>query len=311
LKLKGNTVKMSRQNTLKLAYSKSYASADAFVSTPDMSRLHVLRLADEQEVLEFLKMRPVHTVVMASFIQDNGLESPNNRGKFYSYRNSAGRLEGVALIGHSTLVEARTEDALTAFALIARESETPIHIMMSDGDSIERFWRYYSGETRQPRLVCEERLFEIKHPVMVREAVPGLRPATAAELMPVAEAHAEVAFEESGVNPMEKDREGYLKRVLRRIEQDRVWVVFDEDKLVFKADIIAETSDVMYLEGIYVNSENRGKGLGANCLSQLSRVLLEKVKYVCLLSNVDFQQAHSAYLKAGFKSNDCCVTMFV
>jgi hypothetical protein len=40
-------------------------------------------------------------------------------------------------------------------------------------------------------------------------------------------------------------------------------------------------------------------------------VLLERVKYVCLLSNVNFRQAHNAYLKAGFKSSDCCVTMFV
>ncbi|MBS1795042.1 MAG: GNAT family N-acetyltransferase [Acidobacteria bacterium] len=277
----------------------------------NLSRVSALTEADQPEVLEFLKVRPVHTVVMTSFIQDNGIESASNRGVFYGYRNTAGTLEGVALIGHTTLVEARTDDALTVLALKARESETPIHIMMSDGNSIEAFWQYYSDENQQPRLVCEERLFEIKHPVMVREAVPGLRLAAADELLPIAEAHAEVAFEESGVNPMEKDREGYLKRVLRRIEQGRVWVVFEDGKLIFKADVIAETSDVMYLEGIYVDPENRGQGVGANCLSQLSRALLEKVKHVCLLSNVEFHQAHNAYLKAGFKSKDCCVTMFV
>jgi uncharacterized protein len=277
----------------------------------NQSRVRVLTEADQPEVLRFLQVRPVHTVVMTSFINDNGLENPSNRGRFFGYRNFAGELEGVALIGHTTLVEARSDEALIALALKARESETPIHIMMSDGNSIERFWQYYSGETRQPRLVCEERLFEIKHPVMVREAVPGLRPAAAAELLQIAQAHALVAFEESGVNPLEKDREGFLKRVLRRIEQGRVWVVFEDHKLVFKADVVAETADVMYLEGIYVSPENRGRGFGANCLSQLSRVLLEKVKYVCLLSNVGYAQAHHAYLKAGFKSKDCCVTMFV
>ena len=277
----------------------------------DLSRVQTLTESDTREVLDFLKVRPVHTVVMTSFIQDNGLENPSNRGKFFGYRNAAGEFEGVALIGHTTLVEARSEDALIALALKARESETPIHIMMSDGNSIESFWQFYANENQKPRLVCEERLFEIKHPVMVRETVAGLRLATAAELLPIAEAHAEVAFEESGINPLEKDREGYLKRVLRRIEQGRIWTVFDEGKLVFKADVIAETDEVMYLEGIYVNPDSRGRGLGAGCLSQLSRILLEKVKHVCLLSNVDFQQAHNAYLKAGFKSKDCCVTMFV
>jgi hypothetical protein len=44
---------------------------------------------------------------MKSFIIDNGMESNMNRGSFVGYRNANGDLEGVALIGHSTLVEAR------------------------------------------------------------------------------------------------------------------------------------------------------------------------------------------------------------
>ena len=41
---------------------------------PDLSRLHRLTEADRTEVLEFLSIRPVHTVVMASFIADNGID---------------------------------------------------------------------------------------------------------------------------------------------------------------------------------------------------------------------------------------------
>lgn len=289
------------------ANSPEHSSPDA----ANLSRVRILTQKDCTEVLEFLKKRPVHTVVMTSFINDNGLESPKNRGKFYGYRNTAGKLEGVALIGHTTLVESHTNEALMSLALKARETETPIHMMMADGNSIVSFWQYYSAENTEPRLVCEERLFEIKYPVPVREPVAGLRLATEEDLAPVAEAHAEVAFFESGVNPLERDREGFLQRVLRRIKQNRVWVVFDDEKLVFQAQIVAETSEVKYLEGIYVNPAYRGKGIGTNCLSQLSRKLLEEVSYVCLLSNVDFKNAHQAYLKAGFKSKDSCVTIFV
>ncbi len=301
---------------LQLAYNAENTRATSldFVfanAVANLNRVSLLTESDRPEALEFLKKRPVHTVVMTSFINDNGIDSPNNRGKFYAYRNAAGQLEGVALIGHTTLVECHSENALTALALKARESETPIKIMMSDGDSIEYFWQFYSGEQHEPRLVCEERLFEIKFPVIVRDPVENLRLATEADLLPVAEAHAEIAFVESGINPLEKDREGFLSRVLRRINQNRVWVVFDNEKLVFQTQIVAETDDVMYLEGVYVNPEYRGKGIGSNCLSQLSRTLLENVKHVCLLSNVDFQGAHKAYAKAGFKSKDCCVTIFV
>lgn len=304
---------MKLQLATKINDARSVSARRQFVPVvvPDLSRLRMLTENDKQEVLNFLAQRPVHTIVMTSRLHDNEIESDQNRGRFYGYRNTSGNLEGVALIGHTTLVDVRSEEALIALAITARESKTPLHIMMSDGDSIESFWDYYSGGTKQPRLVCSERLFEIKFPVPVREYVPGLRRATEAELIQIAEAHAEIALEESGVNPMVKDREGFLKRVLRRINQGRNWaVVDDEGNLIFKADIVAETPDVNYLEGIYVHPDYRGKGIGANCLSQLSRILLEKVRHVCLLSNENSSGAHQVYLKAGFKSQDCCVTIF-
>jgi GNAT superfamily N-acetyltransferase len=302
---------------LQTATNTKYNKLDAVIgmsfvkAVPSLERLQPLTEADRLEVSEFLAVRPVHTVVMKSFIQDNGLESADNRGKFYGYRNAAGTLEGVALIGHTTLLESRSEDALTAFAIIARTSETPIHILMSDGNTTETFWQYFAEENQTPRLVCTELLFELNFPFLVQDCKWDVRPAKADELDQIAEAHAEVAFIESGVNPLEKDREGFLKRTLRRIEKERTFVVFDNGKLVFKADIIAETSDVIYLEGIYVAPEYRGQGVASSCLSMLSLELLNRVQNICLLSNVEFKNAHRSFLKAGYKNTDCCQTIFV
>lgn len=278
---------------------------------PEMSRLESLGAANEAEVLAFLKIRPVHTVVMTSFIQDNGMESASNRGVFYGYRNASGALEGVALIGHTTLVEARSEDSLTAFALIARQSETPLHIVMSDGETAERFWKRYTGDNRKARLVCTELLFELSFPFLVQECKWNVRLAEMSELEQIAVAHDEVAFIESGVSPMEKDREGFLKRCARRIEQKRTFVVFEGDKLVFKADIVAETTETIYLEGIYVAPEMRGQGVGSSCLSNLSLQLMERAENISLLTNVEFKGAHASFAKAGFRNTDCCKTIFV
>jgi uncharacterized protein len=280
-------------------------------AVPSLSNLHALTEAERIEVLEFLRKRPVHTVAMMGFIEDNGLESADNRGIFYGYRSANGALEGVALIGHTTLIEARSENALTAFAFQAKTSETPIHIMMSDGNTIEKFWQYYAEANQKPRLVCTELLFELNFPFLVQDCSWEIRQAKAEELIPIAEAHAEVAFIESGVNPLEKDREGFLKRTLRRIEKERTFVVFDNGKLVFKADIVAETSETVYLEGIYVAPEFRGQGVGSSCLSKLSLELLSRAQNICLLSNVDFKGAHRSFLKAGYKNTDSCQTIFV
>jgi predicted GNAT family acetyltransferase len=280
-------------------------------NVPDLSRTFVLTDSDEEIAMEFLNKRPVHTVVMASFINDNGLESPLNRGKFYGYRNANGLLEGVALIGHSTLIEARSEEALAAFAAIAKTSETPVNLIMSAGNDAERFWQYLSNGVTKPRLSCTELLFETAFPFMVRDCEWDVRLATAEESIPIAEAQAEVALIESGVCPLERDREGFLARVQRRIEQGRVFVVFQDGKLLFKADIIAESNDVIYLEGVYVAAEHRSKGIGSSCLAKLNLMLLERASNICLLSNVDHKGAHKCFGMAGFRKSDQCVTLFV
>ncbi len=68
--------------------------------------------ADRAEVLEFLSQRPMHNVILIGMVMDNGLVSPLNRGTFYGCRNRDGELEGVALIGHATLMETRSRCAL-------------------------------------------------------------------------------------------------------------------------------------------------------------------------------------------------------
>jgi len=278
---------------------------------PDVSRVSRLTEADLTETLEFLSVRPVHTVVMTSFIHDNGIVSELNRGRFFGYRNEDGKLEGVALIGHSTLFEARTETAIEALAYVARTSETPIHLIMSAGDAADRFWNHLTHEASSPRLRCEEVLFETAFPFAVQTCEKTVETATSEYLTEIAEAQAEVAFAECGVDPMVKDREGFLKRVLRRIEQGRVYTVVEDGKLVFKADIIAETPEVIYLEGVYVAPEYRGSGLGSRCLAALSLNLLARAEHICLLSNVEFEGAHKSFARAGFRSSDKCVTLFV
>ncbi|HEX3100547.1 MAG TPA: hypothetical protein VHQ01_02080, partial [Pyrinomonadaceae bacterium] len=218
---------MNTQSTATTTNITRYEIAPVLTPAPDLSKVLVLKEQNTVEVQAFLSVRPVHTVVMSSFIVDNGIESDLNRGKFYGYRNSAGKLEGVALIGHSTLVEARSDEALKALAFVARTSETPIHLVMSSGDAAETFWKYLSGGTSEPRLTCTEALFEIAFPFAVQQSEWRIQNADMSHLLPVAEAQAEVALLECGVDPMVRDREGFLKRVARRIEQKRVFVVLD------------------------------------------------------------------------------------
>ena len=183
--------------------------------------------------------------------------------------------------------------------------------MMSGGKEIERFWNIYKQDGSKPRLTFTEKLFELQIPFLVQDCEWEVRLADKSEIDQIAEAHAEVAEFESGVNPMEKDPEGFIQRCLRRIEKERTFVVFEDGKLLFKADVVAETEDVIYLEGVYVSKEMRGQGIGPKCMSKLSTMLLDKVDNLCLLSNLKFESAHRCFEKAGYASNDQCTTLFL
>ena len=265
---------------------------------------------DKAEALTFLEARPVHTVALRGFIRDNGLDSPRNRGKFYGYRNREGQLEGIALIGHATLVEACTA---RAFESIARKAQTcaNAHIIMGEQEGIEQFWMYYAKDGQRMRLACREMMFELKWPLPVHQEVEGLRPATLDDLDLVVPVHAAMAEEESGVNPLEKDPEGFRSRCARRIEQGRTWVLVKNGKLVFKTEIFADTPEAIYLEGIYVSPEERGKGYGLHCLSQLSRTLLRRAETICILVNEANESARTFYQKAGFKFTSTYDTIFL
>jgi predicted GNAT family acetyltransferase len=265
---------------------------------------------DKDEVFAFLAVRPLHTVYISGLIRDNGLESPLNRGKFYCCRNEEGQLEGVALIGHATLIEARTEAALQTFAAMAQTCKRA-HMIMGESEKIQTFWNFYADGGQSPRLACRELLFEQRWPVEVRKEVRGLRRATLRDLEMVLPVQAEMAYEESGVNPMEKDPNGFRLRCARRIEQGRVWVLIENGRLIFKADIMSDTAEVVYLEGIYVAPEERGNGVGRRCLSQLTRNLLARTKSVSLLVNEQNQMASEFYLKAGFKMRAHYDTIFL
>jgi uncharacterized protein len=273
-----------------------------------------LRRGQEREVLTFLAARPLHTVYMTGLVRDNGLESAANRGAFYGCRDLGGRLEGVALVGHHTLFEARTAEALKRLALLAREHRRGASMILGERRSAAEFWRHYSGGSLEMRHTLRELLFEARRARRAAETAPAvsdLRPATPDMIELIAPVHARLAFEESGVNPLDRDPVGFVRRCLRRVEAGRVWALAREGRLLFKADVVSDTPEAVYLEGVYVAPEERGRGLGTACLTRVTAELLNRSRSVCLLANEENQAAQALYRRAGFRLRSRYDTIFL
>ena len=290
--------------------SRANELSHELAATEDAIAVDRLAAGSEAEVLEFLSQRPIHTVTMTGLIADNGLVSPHNRGTFYGCRDLNGTLEGVALVGHATLLETVSDRALAALAQVAQQCSNT-HLIMGEKERVADFWGHYAAAGRQHRLSCREWLYELSWPFEARESVQTLRRATAAELGLVMPVQAELAFAESAINPLLVDPQGFRARCLRRIEQGRTWVVIEDDNLIFKADVISRTPKVNYLEGIWMREDRRANGRGLRYMSNLMRRLLEETKSICLLVNETNKPAQSFYRKCGFHFRATYETIFL
>jgi ribosomal protein S18 acetylase RimI-like enzyme len=275
-----------------------------------VSRVSPLSPTREEEALEFLAERPAQTFAMAGWIRENGVLSPHNRGTFFASRNETGQLDGIALIGHNTLFEARSESALAAFAELTMNCPNVFRVL-GEWDKVDRFVKYFKQQGRIVRLECREHLFEKRWPLEILDPVPGLRLARLPELDLVVPVHAQMAFEECGVNPLDKDPVGFRQRCERRIRKGKTFVWIEDSKLIFKADVISETPEVTYVEGIWVNPDERGKNYGQRCLSQLVRQFLDRTPSVILMVNQDFKRALNFYQRAGFRLLNYMDTVYI
>src|SRR5882762_904398 len=278
---------------------------------PELAQpIQPLKSEHEAEVLDFLSAHPLLTFVMTGWIKDNGVVSHLNRGIFYGSRNYLGELDGVALIGHITLFETNSESALSNFAELTRACPAAFAVM-GQQQRVSRFMDYYTADASRPRQVFREMLFEQRSTEHLEEPVGCLRRATTEEVDLVVPVHAAITVEETGVNPLDVDAIGFRERCARRIQQGRVWVCVKDEHLLFKADVISDLPDVNYLEGIYVNPENRGLGFGTRCMKQLTNVLLTRTKSVCLLTKEEKSAAHACYRNAGYKLREYYETLFL
>jgi predicted GNAT family acetyltransferase len=265
---------------------------------------------EQEEILQFLSRRPIHTVCMASYVRDHGVVSPLNRGIFYGCRDSAGVLKGVALIGHATLFETQSNLALKAFAELSHQHATS-HLIRAERGLIARFWKHYERLGHSPRLAYRESLLEKREAVPSHDKAPQLRLATLDDLTTISRVNAAMVFSECGIDPLKTDRTGFCDRIARRIQNNRVYVWQRGRRLIFKADIFAETPNMIYLEGVNVHPRERGKGYGLRCMAHLCSLLLRRSRAICLLVNEQKKSLRSFYRQVGFKARGSYDTVYL
>jgi hypothetical protein len=129
----------------------------------------------------------------------------------------------------------------------------------------------------------------------------GLRPARISDLDLLLPACAKAHEVELGIDPLERDADGFRWRTRAQIEEGRSWLWTDDGVILFKAEASAWTPAAVQLQQVWTDPEVRRSGNAARGLRDLIRLLLEHVPQVCLFVRADNEPAIRLYETIGME----------
>jgi uncharacterized protein len=239
------------------------------------------------QILAFCADDPVERV----FLED---VARRGLGRF-SAVEEAGRLTALCHLGANVVPSGR---GCGAFAEIASRSRA--RMLIGEEGAVTDLWAAVDSRLPAPR---EDRPGQ---PVYVLDEPPppgdsGLREATTRDLDLLVPACAEAHFEEIGIDPLRRDREGFRWRTQAQIGEGRSWVWLDGETILFKAEASAWTPQAVQLQQVWVDPSVRNQGYGKRGMRDLCRRLLEQTPTVCLFVRSDNAPAIRVYEATGMR----------
>jgi uncharacterized protein len=239
------------------------------------------------QVLAFCAEDPVERV----FLED---VARRGLGRF-SAVEEGGRLTALCHLGANVVPSGR---GCGAFAEITSRSRA--RMLIGEEGAVSELWATVGSRMPAPR---EDRPGQ---PVYVLDEPPppgdsGLREATTRDLDLLVPACAEAHFEEIGIDPLRRDREGFRWRTQAQIGEGRSWIWLEGETILFKAEASAWTPQAVQLQQVWVAPSVRNHGYGKRGMRDLCRRLLEQTPTVCLFVRSDNAPAIRVYEAIGMR----------
>jgi predicted GNAT family acetyltransferase len=109
-------------------------------------------------------------------------------------------------------------------------------------------------------------------------------------------------IEEVGIDPRANDGgRGYRRRVANLIAAGRAWARFEDDQVVFKAEVGSVSARVGQIQGVWVHPMYRGHGFGAAGTATVAEAVIAEGRIASLYVNSFNTAARSAYARIGFR----------
>ncbi len=250
--------------------------------------MEVLVDPEHEQILEFCARDPVERV----FLED---VARRGLGRFYAVEAGGGGLRSLCHVGANFVPSG---ERCGVFADAAARSGS--RMIIGDERAVGEVWDAAGDRLPPPR---EDRpgqpVFAITEPP--EPGGTGLRPASLHDLDQLVPACAVAHAEELGLNPLERDAEGFRWRTRAQIEDGRSWLWSEHGVIRFKAEASAWTPHVVQVQQVWVDPAVRRQGYGSRGMRDLIRLLLGTTPTVTLFVRTDNAPAIRLYEAIGMK----------
>jgi ribosomal protein S18 acetylase RimI-like enzyme len=249
----------------------------------------VTRLVDptREQILEYCAADPVERV----FLED---VARRGLGRF-SGVEADGRLVALCHTGANVVPSGLDCGVFGAELVRARA-----RMLIGEQRAVTELWDVARRQLPRPR---EDRpgqpVYSISEAPEAGET--GLRAAELSDLDLLVPACAQAHEVELGVDPLDRDPEGFRWRTRTQIEDGRSWVWVEDGVIVFKAEASAWTPEAVQLQQVWTDPAVRRSGNAGRGLRDLIRLLLERVPRVCLFVRADNEAAIALYDRVGME----------
>ncbi len=172
-------------------------------------------------------------------------------------------------------------------------------------------WQRIMHVWGKPREVRERQPFLVLNSRAVGERDSRVRHVVPEELEVLLPASIHMFTEEVGVSPTANGGlEQYKRRVAEVISERRAFAIFENGRIIFKAEVGFATKSIAQIQGVWILPELRGGGIAKAAMAQVVDFVQADIAPVVTLYVNDFNvPAYRTYTGIGFKEHEIFSTV--
>ena len=272
--------------------------------------VHVLATPDLTEFLALAALDPVVNVFVDYRARTTRLDRRWLGGEVWG-RFVDGRMVSACHVGANLVPVQAGPDDVAAFADRARGPRRGVASIVGPQVAVEGLWAGLRADWGSPREVRRGQPHLVIDGPPAVEPDPLVRRTTMDEFDVVYPACVDFYTEELGISP-EYGGGGsfYRARVQQLISRGWQFARIEDGRVVFKAEVGCVSPYAAQIQGVYVDPDRRGEGLGSRGMAAVVEAIRHEIAPVASLYVNEWNlPARRAYQKAGFTEMGCFSTI--